>query len=218
MLSPSRPIFFMLRCRRTSQFPSQICWHIPREGLEWAIHTRPASTNSQSSTPSGKTTSTAFAFPSQTPSKSTSRPIGKPQGILSPTNRRPTQFRTAERLSIWTAVKSIFGWKPTPLPYIPAPFNAINNPYRARKSWPPDFTTLHPKHQFHFEKTYRRRAKLKYARPTWKKGTKIVQYGLSLLLIGYWVFFLEVGDDRVTPFQAVSGAHAAMRRVERGLC
>jgi hypothetical protein len=218
MASPSRAISFMLRCRRRSQFPFQNCWRTPRQGLEWATQSRPASTSSRSPTPSGKPTSTAFAFPSQLPSTSTSIPLASPRGSLSPTNRRPTQFRTAERLNLWTAVKSIFGWKPTPVPYTPAPFNAVNNPYRARKSWPPDFTTLHPKHQFHFEKTYRRRAKLKYDRPTWKKGTKIVQYALSITLIGYWVFFLEVGDDRVTPFQAVSGARIALLCAERGLC
>jgi len=55
---------------------------------------------------------------------------------------------------------------------------AINNPYKAQKQWPPDFTKLSTKHQFRFERRYRRRAKLKWARPRWMKITKIAQWGL----------------------------------------
>jgi hypothetical protein len=86
--------------------------------------------------------------------------------------------------------------------FVPAPFNAINNPYRARKKWPPDFKNLHPKHQFRYEKTYRRRLKLKYARPRWTKATKIVQWTLIYGVLFYWVFLLDMGDDG-TPFDNV---------------
>ena len=48
-----------------------------------------------------------------------------------------------------------------------------NNPFRAKKEWPPDFSKLHPKHQFRFEKRYRRRAKLRYLPPNWVRGVKI---------------------------------------------
>ena len=48
-----------------------------------------------------------------------------------------------------------------------------NNPFKAKKEWPPDFTKLHPKHQFRFEKRYRRRAKLRYQNPKWVRGVKI---------------------------------------------
>ena len=53
----------------------------------------------------------------------------------------------------------------------------INNPYKAQKQWPPDFTKIQPKHQFRLERRYRRRAKLKYARPQWMKITKLAQLG-----------------------------------------
>lgn len=53
-----------------------------------------------------------------------------------------------------------------------------NNPYRTQKRWPPDFSKLPHKMQFRFERRYRRRTKLKYARPTWMKATKLVQWGL----------------------------------------
>ena len=53
----------------------------------------------------------------------------------------------------------------------------INNPYRAQKQWPPDFTKINAKHQFRLERRYRRRAKLKYARPTWMKFTRLLQLG-----------------------------------------
>jgi len=86
----------------------------------------------------------------------------------------------------------------------PPPFHIHNNPYRARKRWPPDFNTLHPKQQFHFEKTYRRRAKLKYARPTWNKWTKLVQHTLIVFTLIYFVFICEPSHDQGTPFDGVS--------------
>lgn len=55
-----------------------------------------------------------------------------------------------------------------------------NNPYKAQKQWPPDFSKLHPKHQFRFERKYRRRSKLKWARPGWVKGVKLAAWGSSL--------------------------------------
>ncbi len=57
-----------------------------------------------------------------------------------------------------------------------------NNPYKAQKQWPPDFSKLHPKHQFRFERKYRRRSKLKWARPRWVKGVKLAAWGSSLCL------------------------------------
>ena len=53
----------------------------------------------------------------------------------------------------------------------------ISNPYKAQKQWPPDFAKINPKHQFRLERRYRRRAKLKYARPQWMKYTKLLQWG-----------------------------------------
>jgi hypothetical protein len=119
--------------------------------------------------------------------------------------RSPTEVRVENRgPSIWTAIKSVLGVKPKlASDFVPAPFNVVNNPYRARKKWPPNFKNLHPKHQFHYEKTYRRRLKLKYARPTWTKATKIVQWSLIYGVLFYWIFLLEMGDDG-TPFDNVS--------------
>ena len=125
---------------------------------------------------------------------------------MAPERRAPTEVRVENGgPSIWTAVKQVLGIKSKlATDYVPASFNAINNPYRARKTWPPDFGNLHPKHQFHYEKTYRRRMKLKYARPRWVKATKIVQWGSIYGIFFYWIFFLEVEGENVTPFDVVS--------------
>jgi hypothetical protein len=56
-----------------------------------------------------------------------------------------------------------------PLPYV------YTNPYKARKEWPPDFSRLSKKYQFRYERKYKRRAKLKWARPRWTKAVKIAQ-------------------------------------------
>ena len=102
-------------------------------------------------------------------------------------------------------VLSLIGIAPKVSPtYIPAPFRVTNNPYRARKLWPPDFRNLDPKQQFHFEKTYRRRAALKWARPRWNKGVKILQQSLITMVLIYFVFILEPSDGQGTPFDGVS--------------
>ena len=59
-------------------------------------------------------------------------------------------------------------------------FNAHANPYKAKRPWPPDFSKLSEKHKFRLEKRYRRRAKLKWARPEWTKSVKLVQLGSAI--------------------------------------
>lgn len=103
-----------------------------------------------------------------------------------------------------TTLRSLFGLTSSPPSnYIPAPFTGANNPYTTRKSWPPDFSKLAERDRFHYEKTFRRRLKLKWARPVWTKSIKILQWGLVWGVLGYWVFFLEVEEGR-TPFGDVS--------------
>ncbi|KIW63373.1 hypothetical protein PV04_10222 [Phialophora macrospora] len=105
------------------------------------------------------------------------------------------------RLTFTSWVLSLVGVAPKPAAtYTPAHFRVTNNPYRARKRWPPDFRTLDPKQQFHFEKTYRRRAALKWARPRWNKGVKLVQQTLITFTIVYFVFICEPGNGMGTPF------------------
>jgi hypothetical protein len=58
----------------------------------------------------------------------------------------------------------------------PQPFNFLTNPYKAQRTWPPDFARMDPKNQFRLERKYRRRSKLAYARPRWTKGVKLAQY------------------------------------------
>lgn len=55
--------------------------------------------------------------------------------------------------------------------------DALSNPYKAKRPWPPNFSQLSQKHQFQLERRYRRRAKLKWARPGWMKFTKVAQWG-----------------------------------------
>lgn len=81
-------------------------------------------------------------------------------------------------------------------------YNIANNPFRAKRTWPPDFSKLSQKHQFRLERRYRRRAKLKWARPTWVKTTKLAQWGIILFVVTYGVLFMEVDKGR-TPFDGV---------------
>ncbi|KAE9376128.1 hypothetical protein N431DRAFT_543435 [Stipitochalara longipes BDJ] len=80
------------------------------------------------------------------------------------------------------------------------------NPYKARRLWPPDFTKISPKHQFRLERKYKRRAKLKWARPRWTKAVKIVQMGSIVFVAVYGVLFLDwnsQGSPDNQPFHGI---------------
>ncbi|KAH8146447.1 uncharacterized protein LAJ45_09393 [Morchella importuna] len=66
--------------------------------------------------------------------------------------------------------------------------------YKPKRPWPPDFSLLTPKHQFSLERRYRRRAKLKWARPKLQKFVKSMQLGSSVLVIWYAVFWADWGN------------------------
>ena len=84
------------------------------------------------------------------------------------------------------------------------PYDIKDNPYRSKRSWPPDFTQLSQKHQFRLERRYKRRAKLKWARPNWNKAIKLVQWGSILFVTVYGVLFLDVHQGRgATVFDGV---------------
>lgn len=51
-----------------------------------------------------------------------------------------------------------------------------NNPYKAQKKWPPDFSKLPQTYQFNLERRYRRRSKLRYSNPRWEKNVKLTSY------------------------------------------
>ncbi|PSK60366.1 hypothetical protein B9Z65_516 [Elsinoe australis] len=75
--------------------------------------------------------------------------------------------------------------------------DALSNPYKAKRPWPPNFSQLSQKHQFQLERRYRRRAKLKWARPGWMKFTKVAQWGTIGFVLVYAVLFLNWGGNAV---------------------
>ncbi|OLN87285.1 hypothetical protein CCHL11_03534 [Colletotrichum chlorophyti] len=68
----------------------------------------------------------------------------------------------------------------------------FNNPYRTKKVWPPDFTNLSPQAQLRFEKKYKRRLALVYARPRWNKAVKLLQLATVVGFLGWTFFFSEL--------------------------
>lgn len=83
------------------------------------------------------------------------------------------------------------------------PYAIDKNPYVCKRIWPPDFTKLSPKHKFRLERRYRRRAKLKWARPQWTKFVKLSTWASIAFVCVYGVLFLEI-DEGQTPFDGVS--------------
>ncbi|KFX87297.1 hypothetical protein V495_03531 [Pseudogymnoascus sp. VKM F-4514 (FW-929)] len=76
------------------------------------------------------------------------------------------------------------------------------NVYRAKRLWPPDFEKLSTKHQFRLERRYRRRSKLKWARPTWTKAVKITQLSTIVFVAVYGVLFADWKQEN-EPFQGI---------------
>lgn len=86
------------------------------------------------------------------------------------------------------------------------PYSIEQNPYSCKRIWPPDFEKLSPKHKFRLERRYRRRAKLKWARPQWTKFVKLSTWASIAFVCVYGVLFLEVEKGQ-TPFDGVSKVH-----------
>ncbi|KAF2730481.1 hypothetical protein EJ04DRAFT_579811 [Polyplosphaeria fusca] len=99
--------------------------------------------------------------------------------------------------------------RPSPLP----PFDFARNPYRAKKSWPPNLKALTDKQQFRLERKWKRRNLLKSTRPRWNRWIKIVQWTIISSVVAYgvlWYDFPEVdnglvkrreGEEREVPFE-----------------
>ena len=98
----------------------------------------------------------------------------------------------------------VFRRAETPAPKLPVfPYDITQNPYRCKRTWPPDFTQLSTKHQFRFERRYKRRTRLKWARPTWTKATKLAQWGSILFVAVYGAIWLEVDAQGHTLFEGL---------------
>ncbi|KAG9513675.1 hypothetical protein KCU71_g16779, partial [Aureobasidium melanogenum] len=76
-------------------------------------------------------------------------------------------------------------------------FDFARNPYKAKRTWPPDFTKLSQKHQFRLERRYRRRAKLKWARPTWTKFVKLSTWATISFVVVYGLLFMDIEEGTV---------------------
>ncbi|KAI1002030.1 hypothetical protein K3495_g6171 [Podosphaera aphanis] len=80
------------------------------------------------------------------------------------------------------------------------------HPYRSKTRWPPDFSKLDAKQQFRYERKFKRRTQLKWARPRWVKGVKIAQLSSILFVIVYGVLFMDLsneGSPRHKPFAGI---------------
>lgn len=67
--------------------------------------------------------------------------------------------------------------------------------YKAKRTWPPDFEKLSPKHQFRLERKYKRRAQLKWARPKLMAATRVAQWAGGAFVLTYGVLFMDWGDE-----------------------
>ncbi|KID88928.1 hypothetical protein MGU_04271 [Metarhizium guizhouense ARSEF 977] len=71
------------------------------------------------------------------------------------------------------------------------PFTVFNNPYQARKVWPPNFKELNHAQQLRFEKKYKRRIFLASRSPRWEKGVKFAQLATIAAALVWLLFYSE---------------------------
>lgn len=101
-----------------------------------------------------------------------SRPTLIAEDVLYPAQHAPTLTTPFGATAIAIMLSRLFGRSRKPL----VPFDFKKNKFKAKKKWPPDIKMLPPGEQFKFERSYRRRAKLKWARPRWNKWLTVVQW------------------------------------------
>ncbi|KAI6708766.1 hypothetical protein JHW43_008702 [Diplocarpon mali] len=89
-------------------------------------------------------------------------------------------------------------------------FDIHANPYKATRLWPPDFSKIDRKHQFRLERKYKRRAKLKWARPGWTKAVKIAQMSSILFIAVYGVLFLDWNEHRDSEHKPFEGVNSVL--------
>ncbi|OAP55874.1 hypothetical protein AYL99_10026 [Fonsecaea erecta] len=206
----SRALLFMHHCRRSCLVPIT-SRHSSTDAASSPSPYAPSNFTRHAPPPpaaslSKPDTSYDNAFPSPSSSSvlsslPTPRPLYAHPRSRSPPSPPPPVEIPGTRLTPYTWFLSLLGIAPKPsASYQPAPFRVTNNPYRARKKWPPDFRNLDPKQQFHFEKTYRRRAALKWARPRWNKAIKLLQQTLITATLIYFIFICEPSHGMGTPF------------------
>lgn len=151
--------------------------------------------------------------------------LHRPRHAIS--TRHPSRLGHLEShvyMTKWTLKPSMLptlarrGLNPFAAPKAPAvnvpffPYTWETNPYRCKRTWPPEFSKLSQKHQFKLERRYRRRAKLAYARPNWHKIVQLAQWGSILFVATYGILFMELTDGN-TPFTGVSGLHYVSKRM-----
>lgn len=83
-----------------------------------------------------------------------------------------------------------------PVPVVP-PFDFDKNPYKAHAKWPPFFNEMTEREQFRLERKFRRRSKLKWARPVWNRNLQLIQWGTTIFLAGYCTFAVDWSGNQV---------------------
>lgn len=89
-----------------------------------------------------------------------------------------------------------------------APLTIANNPYKARKVWPPNFKQLTHQQQLRFEKKYKRRIVLASRSPTWEKAVKTAQL---LTIVGKSI--LEASTSSANSVISCHGLDSILLRV-----
>ncbi|KAK3396757.1 hypothetical protein B0T20DRAFT_242867 [Sordaria brevicollis] len=85
---------------------------------------------------------------------------------------------------------------PSPLLKLPHLPSSLLTKYPAKKSWPPDFSTMSPQEQLKYEKRYKRKIHHIAQRPRWDKMVQLAQLGTISFVLIYCLLFADWKDER----------------------
>lgn len=91
-----------------------------------------------------------------------------------------------------------------------APLSVANNPYQARKVWPPNFKQLTVQQQLRFEKKYKRRIILASRAPRWIKFVKSAQL---VTIVGKFSLIVDASKQLANPTPSCPSLDLLLLRV-----
>jgi hypothetical protein len=85
------------------------------------------------------------------------------------------------------------------------PFDFERNRYPAHTRWPPVFADMTTREQFRLERKFRRRSKLKWARPVWNRNLQMVQWGTTIFIVGYCTLAVDWSGNQAQDKEIAPG-------------
>jgi hypothetical protein len=85
------------------------------------------------------------------------------------------------------------------------PFDFAKKNYPSHTQWPPLFADMTTREQFRLERKFKRRSKLKWARPVWNRNLQLIQWGSTIFLVGYCTLAVDWSGNQIEDKESAPG-------------